>query len=153
MNKIRSYTSVELAKILDATEECLLQATDQEILSESEEMGEVPEVVAQEVRAMLLNGLMRHKKARLHAAEVQHSLQVAELGQRKTILPGTPAGRKRLLERVLQSLAALSPGQPVMATVQFRMGSELTDDEVSQQLLQMSQLSLLDATPDEEEED
>jgi len=153
MNKIRSYTSVDLAKILDAAEECLLQATDQEILSESKEMGEVPEAVAQEVRAMLLNGLMQHKKTRLRAAEVQHSLLVAELGQRKTILPGTPTGRKRLLEKVLQSLAALSPGQPVMATVQFRMGSELTDDEVSQQLLQMSQLGLLDATPDEEEED
>lgn len=150
MSRRRRYTQAEVAKIRAAAEECVLQAPDDEVLSELREEGEDPATVAQEVRAVLLGALAQHKKAGLRAAELRHSLEVGELGQRKAILPDAPAGRRRLLERVLASLAATNTGRPAMATVQYRMCSDLTDDEVSQQLNQMAQLGLLDSMQDEE---
>lgn len=148
MAKTRQYTNVEFAKIMDALEEFIIAAPDEEIVADLKARGEDPDAVAQEVRSLLLGAVTQHKKEKLHAAARKHDERLKELKRKKSTIPGTPTERRRLLE---QAFGFLTTVQPAAATAQYRIFSGTTDEEVSQQLEQLDQLGVLDKLKEEEE--
>lgn len=128
-------------RVLEAIAESVADATDEEILEEMKAEGEDPAAVTDEVSAVLLNTVTAFKKTRLRAAQEQHARQVDALRTKELALPETAAAMRALLAKVL---SVRPEYRAAMLTAQYRDFSELTDEDVRQQLTQLAQLGVLE---------
>lgn len=120
-------------------------ASDQAVLTESAADGvNVPEEAAR-VRAVLMNGLLRAKKARLSRAREAHQRAVADLGTRRSHLPLDPAARRKLLTATVRRRPEM---REAVMTLQHREFESFTDADVESALKQMDALGLLDDDPE-----
>lgn len=134
-------TDEQIRRIIDAVAESVAETTNAEILEDVNVQGKNPAVIAQEVRAVLLRGVIAHGKTKLHAAKRQHEKQVEALSRIRFILPDTPAAMRALLAKVLTLVPEY---KTAMLTAQYRDFSELSDEDVRQHLIQLAQLGVLE---------
>ena len=81
------------------------------------------------------------RRQRLRAAADKHAQTLATLNKRAARLPGTPALRKALLERVMQRTPEMRPS---IMTLQHRDFESFSDADVESALRQLDALGLLD---------
>lgn len=127
--------------LLKDVAESVLEATDEEIIEDVRAQGRNPASVAQEVRTILLQSVIAHKKTKLLAAQRRHEKQVEELRDKTFTLPNTPDAMRALLAKIL----SLVPDyRTASLTAQYRDFSDLSDEDVRQHLVQLAQLGVLE---------
>ncbi len=146
MTKPRRDPVQDLWKVKAALAESIVDASDDELLAETRQLGE--ESLAEKTRALLLAAVERHAgNEQLAAARAEHARRAAELaGPPRVPLPATPAERRSLLER----LFAAQPRLQLALTAQHREFTTLSDGEVESYLRQLAALGALDELADDE---
>ena len=138
--KPQSYEK-ELQAIMYALAESVTEASDEDILTELQEEGENPEVIAERARNVLLGAVKDFRQRRLVEAQRQYELHIAAMEKKKYLLPTTTGERRKLLDLMLSR-------QPVMRsallTSQYRDFRDLTDDDVGSYLRQLQELGAVD---------
>lgn len=146
--KPQSYEK-ELQAIMYALAESVAEASDEDILTETQEEGENPEVAAERVRNVLLGAVKDFRQRRLVEAQRQYELHIATMEKKNYILPTSTGERRKLLDLVLSR-------QPVMRsallTSQYRDFKDLTDDDVGSYLRQLQELGAFDDISEPTEE-
>lgn len=131
----------ELQAIMYALAESVTEASDEDILTETQEEGENPEVIAERARNVLLGAVKDFRQRRLVEAQRQYELHIVALEKRKCTLPATTGERRQMLDLVLSR----QPGiRSAVLTSQYREFKDLTDDDVESYLKQLQELGALD---------
>lgn len=138
-----------LANLMDSLAERAAEASEKEILDEAAAAGADVKVEADRVRGVLADAILQAKKQRRFDAAAAHKQSVAAIAERTARLPGSPAARKRLLDRVVQQQPAMR--QTVM-TLQHREFESFSDGDVESALRQLHALGLLDEESMESDE-
>lgn len=133
-----------LRALLDAIEENILQAIDEEFIEEKVAVGEDPENAALHIQSIIQTGIKKQRQKKLHAARDGYERLVAR--QRgDSSLPEDPAEKRALLDELLTS----NGGVPHEITMAFREGKHMSDDDVTSILEDLLELGILS---DEEED-
>lgn len=116
-------------------------APDRELLDEAAAQGVDAKSEAAGVRDLLLEALLRGKKARLSAAQREHRRAVADLDSRLVNLPQDAAARRALLQRTVTRKPQM---KEALVTLQHRDFESFSDGDVESALKQLEALGLLD---------
>jgi len=146
--KPQSYEE-ELAAIMNALAESVAEASDGEILAETQEEGADPAEAAEHVRNVLLNAAKTYRQRRLREAQQQYEFHIAAMQERTYNLPATAEERQKLLDLVFAQQPAM---RSALLTAQHRDFTSLTDTDVESCLKQLQELGLLDELSESEEE-
>lgn len=130
-----------LSAIMRALADHVGSVPDHTLLEEAASEHIDVKVEATRVRSLLLDGVLRAKKARLKEAARVHGAAVAELGSRVSRLPSTPEDRRMLLRRTLSQRPQM---QEAVVTLQHREFESFTDADVESALKQLDALGMLD---------
>jgi hypothetical protein len=147
-NKLQNYEK-ELQAIMYALAESVAEASDEDILTETQEDGENPESAAERVRNVLLGAVKDFRQRRLVEAQRQYELHIAAIQERTYNLPATAEERRKLLDLVFAQQPAM---RSALLTAQHRDFTSLTDTDVESCLKQLQELGLLDELSESEEE-
>ena len=134
----------KLGALLDAIEENILQASDEEIIEEKKASGEDPEAAARHVQSIIQSGIKKQRQKKLRAAREGYNQAIVRQQRRTPMLPDDPVERRALLDAVLASKQSVPRG----ITMAFREGKHMSDDDVTSILEDLIELGILS---DEEE--
>ena len=98
--KPRDYEA-ELRALMDALAESVVEATDEEIISEMREGGEDPAAAAEGVRAVLRHAVKAYEQRHLREAQEAYEKRVDAIRRRTFSLPTAPESRRKLLAVVM----------------------------------------------------
>jgi hypothetical protein len=138
--KPRNYEE-DLASIMNALAESVLEMSDEEILAEAREEGEDPEEVAERVKNVLLEAVKAYEQRHLRTDQEQYKRRVAAMGDKRCEMPTTPNEKRKLLAAFFARNLAM---KSVLLTVQHRKFEDLTDADVESHLRQLKELGALD---------
>jgi hypothetical protein len=130
----------KLQALLDAVEEMVLDASDEEILEDVRLDGRNPETAADELAELIGAQIKAHRQQKLQVAREGYRRSVAGGARRSGAIPDDPAGRRALLHSILVSRADV----PKEITMAFREGEDLSDDDVASVLEDLAKLGFLD---------
>jgi hypothetical protein len=147
--KPQSYEK-ELQAIMYALAESIVDASDEDIVTETQEEGENPEEVAKHVKNVLLDAVKAFRQRRLLEAQQQYELRIAAMQNKKYILPDTAQEQRALLSMVLSRQPSM---RSALLTTQYRDFTDLTDADVESYLKQLQELGVLDEAVENKEED
>jgi len=125
--KPRDYEA-ELRALMDALAESVVEATDEEIISEMREGGEDPAAAAEGVRANRVEAQEAYEK------------RVDAIRRRTFSLPTAPESRRKLLAVVMTRKPDL---RSALVTLQHRDFKEWTDTDIQNCLEQLGALGVL----------
>lgn len=130
-----------LRALLDAVEESIFTATDQEILEDIRDEGRDPQKVADAVRGLISSRIAAHRRQKLAAAREGYR-QAASATPRpvRRSVPEDPAEQRALLASVIATHA----GIPRAITLAFRDGKHASDEDVRSTLEDLAELGFLD---------
>ena len=129
-----------LRALLDAVEEAILKASDQEILEDIHDEGRDPQKVADEAGKIISCRIAAHRKRKLAAARESYRRAISNVVRPVRSLPDDPAEQRALLASVIASNA----GIPQAITMAFRDGKHMTDKDVRSTLEDLAELGFLD---------
>jgi hypothetical protein len=130
-----------LRALLDAVEESISTATDQEILEDIRDEGRDPQKVADEVRGLISSRIAAHRRQKLAAARKGYRQAVSATPRPvRRPMPEDPAERRALLASVIATHA----GIPRAITLAFRDGKHASDEDVRSTLEDLAELGFLD---------
>ena len=130
-----------LRALLDAVEQSIFTATDQEILEDIRDEGRDPQAVADEVRRLIGSRLATHRRQKLAAARKGYRQVVSATPQpARQLMPEDPAVQRALLA----SIVATHAGIPRAITLAFRDGKHVSDEDVRSTLEDLAELGFLD---------
>src|SRR5437764_878082 len=126
---IDKWDDVELqrTRVMNALSETCLEVDDTTVELECELLGEVVELVASDVKALLLRAAQNYRKSRLQAAAEEYRQVTARIGKRWLDLPVTPVERRMLLANVFSAHPNM---KNAMLTMQHREFKELSEQDV-----------------------
>lgn len=139
----------ELQAIMYALAESVAEASDEDILTETQEEGKNPEVVAERARNVLLGAVKDFRQRRLVEAQRQYELHIADMEKKKDILPTTTGERRKLLDLMLSRQPVI---RSALLTFQHRDFRDLTDDDVGSYLRQLQELGAFEDISEPTEE-
>lgn len=142
----RDYEA-ELEAVMNAIAESVSDLTDDEIVEEARAEGGDPIQRAEETRTVLLDAVKNFKERRLEDAKAAHEERASEILGRVTGLPGTPEGRRELLDLVLRR----KPELRAAVTAQYRGLEEVSDEDVVRFLRDLHELGALDEFGEDDE--
>lgn len=130
-----------LDRLADALAEDILNASDQDILTEVKEDGEDPAAIAAQVQTVFENAKAKVAKRRLAAAKAG-----AAANRRRTadVVRLDPAEARRTLERALTR----DPETASKVTLAARKGEALSDEDVRGMLEDLDELGIPLSPPD-----
>lgn len=132
-----------------ALAESVAEASDEDILTETQEEGKNPEVVAERARNVLLGAVKDFRQRRLVEAQRQYELHIADMEKKKDILPTTTGERRKLLDLMLSRQPVI---RSALLTFQHRDFRDLTDDDVGSYLRQLQELGAFEDISEPTEE-
>lgn len=135
-------SGTRLDRILDAIEQSITTATNQDLRDDIQAEGGDAAGVEHNVRSVLGGVLREHRQEKLRAAQAGYRDAVARFQQRSTRIPTGPAAQRALLARVVASGSQM--------TAQFRDLDHLSPEDIASALQQLDALGLL---PDNDGED
>jgi hypothetical protein len=130
----------ELAAIMNALAESVAEASNEEVLEDVRVRGEDPTEAARQTKDVLLNTLKLHGQRRLHEAQKQYDVRIADMRAKKYQLPDSASERRQLFDFVLSQQSAVRS----LITTQHREFISLSDDDVESFLRQLQELGFLD---------
>lgn len=139
MPESKNYNK-ELSVVMFALADSIESATDSEVIEEIKQSGQNLEVIAQDVRKVLLDSLKTFRKRRLIEAKERHKMNVLKIETGTFELPATSQERRELLFTVLNDNPYMAKG---LLTAHFRDFKDLSDDDVESMLRQLQQLGAL----------
>lgn len=129
----------KLREFLDAVEEDILRASDEDIIEETKRAGEDPEAAAQSVQQLIDSSTKRQRQKKLRTAREGYNRLVAQQRRRISPIPSDPAERRALLDGILANRGDV----PREITMAFREGGHMSDDDVSSILEDLAELGFL----------
>jgi hypothetical protein len=133
VDRPRKYDD-ELAGIMDAIAESVLEIPDEELEAEiGEEAGQV-----EETRNLLLNAVKAYRQRNLLEAERRYNERAALMQRKKYDIPESVHEQRDLLF----SLLASNPTARSLLTAQHRDFSDLPDDEIANYLKHLIELGV-----------
>lgn len=120
----------ELASIMNAIADSVLETPDEEIKGEIIEEGDDAEAV----RHILLNTVTACRQKKLRDARARHEKKIFSFQNTKFDLPESPDEKRHLMQAMLGSLAAQSQAR---VTAQFREFESLPDEDLDGVLQQI----------------
>lgn len=126
-----------LRTLIDAVEESILNASDEEILEDICLEGRDPDQVARSVQNMIGAKIKAHRQQKLKAAREGYA-RVSQNRRSPLATLKDPVARRALLERIIATRDDLPAG----ITMAFRQGGEMSDEDVASLLEDLSQLGI-----------
>lgn len=130
----------EMAYLLDFLAESVLDASDEDLLSEAREDGEDPEAIVPQVTAVIEGAVAAAAQNRRGQIREAYEAKLASMRNRVLRLPATAAERLDLLKSVLASNPDLQPA----LTLQHRDLNDLTESDIEGYLRKLHELGVLD---------
>lgn len=146
MPESRNYEK-ELKMIMFSLADSIEDTSDEEIIEEIKQSGQNPEVIAEEVRNILLDSVKAFRKRNLLDAKERYKMNVIKIETGTFDLPATSQERRELLFKVVNDNPYMAKG---LLTAQYREFKDLSDNDVESMLKQLQQLGAL-KTPDDKE--
>lgn len=146
MPEPRDYKK-ELLAVMFSLADSIENATDSEVIEEVKQSGQNSEVIAQDVRNVLLDSVKAFRKRNLIDAKERYKMNVIKIETGTFDLPATSQERRELLFKVVNDNPYMAKG---LLTAQYREFKDLSDDDVESMLKQLQQLGAL-KTPDDKE--
>ncbi len=128
-----------LQSLIDAVEESILSASDEEIVEDVRLEGRDPQAAAGAVRSMIGAQIKAQRQQKLKAARAGYVRTSTKIRSPLARL-GDPAARRTFLDNLLSRRDDLPDG----LTMAFREGKEMSDDDVSSLLDDLANLGLLE---------
>jgi len=139
----RDYAD-ELWNLMNELADSVLDATDEEILEETEDI----EAAAEGTCAVLLEAVKAHQRRRLQDARTEYDQRVAALESTRADWQTASLDEKRSL---LAAVFAAQPRLQAALTAQHREFRELSDADVESYLKQLAELDVMsDLAPEDE---
>lgn len=120
----------ELANIMNAIADSVLEMPDEAIREEINEEGDDTEAV----RKILLNSVTACRQKKLRDARARYEKNIFSFRETKFDLPDSPDEKRRLIQAMLGNLAAQSQAR---VTAQFREFENLPDEDLDGVLQQI----------------
>ena len=134
----RDYVE-ELHAIVDALAESVVEETDEQLLIETKESGQDPNVVLGHVKRVLHLAVKQSQQRPLREARKAYELRRVALMQASHDIPESADDRRALF----MNIVAQNPSVSGMLTAQFREFGNLEDDDITSCLRQLSDLGLV----------
>ena len=131
----------EIEHLIEGLADSILSASDEDLLEETREAGEVPAEIEQKVKTLLHAAVDHVQEQRRRKARGDYERRSRELKQRKTFRTAGSFEEKR---RWLDLVVSRRPSVQQMVTVQFRDLGDLTEADVDVILGKLDALGLLD---------
>ena len=131
----------ELANIMNAIADSVLEMPDEEIREEIIEEGDNTEVI----RQILLNSVTDCRQKKLREARERYEKKIFSFQETKFDLPDSPDEKRHLIQAMLGSLAAQNQAR---VTAQFREFENLPDEDLDGVLQQIFALQSAEKTDD-----
>ena len=139
-DKPRDYEQ-ELADIVNALAESILEMSDEEIELEIKDEGLDPEAVAMHVRELLTNTVKSCQQRLLIEAERQYKERISAIQAASYAIPESASAQRDLVNSILASNPQLGRG---LLTAQSRDFNSLPDEDLRAFVIQL--MSLVEAT-------
>lgn len=139
MPESRNYEK-ELKMIMFSLADSIEEASDEEVMEDIKCQGKDPDVVAKEVRDILLASVKAYRKRKFAEAKERYKMRVKKVETGLFALPATPQERRDLLLIVVNDNPYMAKG---LLTAQYRDFKDLSDDDVESMLKQLQQLGVL----------
>ena len=123
--------------MMNTIAESVLEMSDQQILSEAEEVFDQAYVAADRVREVLQSSVKAYRQRHLFEALEEYHREVAQLREKRFEFPSTPEGKRQLLGSVFQRFPQM---QNTFLTVQHRDFKSLSDEDIESFLTQLKLL-------------
>lgn len=133
-----------LQAVIDAVEESILNASDEELAEDIRLEGREPKAVAADVQRLIAGQIKAQRQQKLRAAKAGYAAHGKQRRSSRLSQLTNPAERRALLQQVLSR----PEGIPDSLTMAFREGRAMSDNDVAGLLEDLDQLGLL---PDGEE--
>lgn len=146
MPEPRDYKK-ELLAVMFSLADSIENATDSEVIEEVKQSGQNSEVIAQDVRNVLLDSVKAFRKRKLIDAKERYKMNVIKIETGTFDLPATSQERRELLFKVVNDNPYMAKG---LLTAQYREFKDLSDDDVESMLKQLQQLGALKIPDDKE---
>lgn len=131
-----------LTRLIFGLAESVAEAPASELLDEAKQSGVNLLDEADEVRGILRRAGRRYLQRKLQESREEYERAVTEMQQRVDQgLPSTAAERRELLRIILDNRTEF---RPIVLTAQHRNFIDLTDEDVTSFLKQLTELDLLD---------
>lgn len=140
LNKNDKYQD-ELANIMNAIADSVLEMADEEIREELNEEEGNTEVV----RQILLNSVTACRQKKLREARKQYEKNIFSFHETKFAMPESPDEKRQLIQAMLGNLAAQNQ---VRVTAQFREFENLPDEDLDGVLRQIYALQSAEKADD-----
>lgn len=131
--------SERLQAVIDAVEESILNASDEELAEDIRLEGCEPEAAAANVQRLIAGQIKAQRQKKLQAAKAGYAARKQHKKSSRLSRLTNPAERRALLQQVLSRPEAA----PYRLTMANRDGREVTDDDVAGLLEDMEALGLL----------
>jgi hypothetical protein len=131
----------KLAALLNGIAESVVQASDEEIISEVESEGLDVSREAERIRNLLKSSVTEFKKQRLAESKDEYKRKVAALNKSNVQRPNSSEERRGLLKKILEWKPMY---QQKLVTAQYRNFEGLSQDDIDSLLKQFTELGILD---------
>jgi hypothetical protein len=131
----------ELANIMNAIADSVLEMPDEEIREEINEEGDNSEAV----RRIMLNSVTACRQKKLRDARQRYEKKIVSFQETKFDLPESPDEKRHLIQAMLGSLAAQNQAR---VTAQFREFENLPDEDLDGVLQQIYALQSAEKADD-----
>jgi hypothetical protein len=144
MTKPQRNADEELWNLMTVLADSVLDASDDEILEETERA----EGIADDTRALLLEGVRTMRQERRQRARDEYEESVSSMSMQETgRIPKAVTEQRALLFQIMSERPQVSAA----LTAQFRDFRELSDEDVLSYLRQLQELGVMDELVDEDE--
>ena len=140
MGKKARNPEEELKRVYDSLAESITEETEDEIVEDVASAGENVDILAEEVRSILMEKVQTHKKHRLEVARQTYEQKQKELDSVDSVLPTSAEERRLLLQWVFER----SQYGEALLTAQHREFKSLDDEDIVGYLKQLAALGVLD---------
>ncbi len=137
--------SERLQAVIDAVEESILNASDEELAEDIRQEGREPEAPAANVQRLIAGQIKAQRQKKLQAAKAGYAARGKQRRSGRLSRLTNPAERRALLQQVLSRPEGIPDG----LTMAFREGRAMSDNDVTGLLEDLDELGLL---PDGDEQ-
>ena len=139
----------EFEHFIEGLADSILGASDEDLLEETREAGEVPAEIEQKVKTLLHAAVDHVQERRRHQARAEYERRSRELKRHKEFRTAGSFEEKRAW---LNQVLSRKPGVHQLVTAQFRDLGDLTEGDVDTILGKLDALGLLDDHQDNDSE-
>ncbi|MGA8644183.1 hypothetical protein [Candidatus Binatus sp.] len=129
----------KLDALIDALDDSILEASDEDLLEELRMRGVDPDAEAARLKTMMLGTVKAFRQRALEAARAAYSSQIKKMEKKPYSLPKTPKERRQLF-----SLFTQQPQFAEFVTAQYRDLENLTDNDIETYLEDLAELGILE---------